>query len=163
MSIHRLIVGLADSGTRFVIVGMVAGQLYGSRYATEDLDVVYDTATENVECLARYLTAVNAYVKETWPNEGVAGEFSRAVLSQERSLTLGTSEGELDVLHRIDGIGDYSDVIVVSDPIVVDDRKVCVISLPALIASKRASAREKDKLHVPELETILELRKRTGG
>jgi hypothetical protein len=161
VSIRSLIAGLAASGSRFVVVGMAAGQIYGSRYATEDLDVVYDTSAANVDLLYRYLTAVDAYIKETWPTEGLARELQRRDLVREKSLTLGTREGELDVLHRIDGVGDFSAVLAASTPLRLEGMNgVRIISLPALIASKRASGREKDKLHVPELEAILELRKR---
>jgi hypothetical protein len=143
---------------------MVAGQLYGSRYNTEDLDIVYERSEANVDRLCRYLVGVDAYIKETWPNEGVARLFACADLVTEGSLTLGTTEGELDVLHRIDGVGSFAPVFEASRILrLPDGSEARVLSLPALIASKRAAGREKDKLHIPELEAILEVRKRSGG
>jgi hypothetical protein len=132
--------------------------MYGSRYMTEDLDVVYDTSADNVDLLTQYLNAVDAFVKETWPNEGVARPFSREDLVTERSLTLGTNEGELDVLHRIDGVGGFAEARDGSRPLLLANGvEIRVRSLEALIASKRAAGRESDKLHLPELEAILEL------
>ncbi len=158
MSLERLIEGLADADIAFVVVGMVAGQLYGSRVATYDLDVVYDTSEDNVSRLSEYLLGLDPYVKETWPNEGVASDFTRAVLLRERSLTVGTAEGEIDLLDRIDGIGDYASALSQSASFRLDSGKqVRVLTLTALIAAKRASDREKDRLHIIELETIAAL------
>jgi hypothetical protein len=164
VSIRSLIEGLTGSGVQFVIVGMVAGQLYGSRYNTEDLDIVYERSQGNVDRLCRYLLSVGAYVKEAWPNEGLAQSFACDDLVTEGSLTLGTTEGELDVLHRIDGVGDFASVLAASRILrLPDGGEARVLSLPALIASKVACGREKDKLHIPELEAILEVRQHSGS
>ena len=161
MSLERLIEGLADAGVAFVVVGMVAGQLYGSRVATYDLDVVYDTNEENVTRVSEYLLGLDPYVKETWPNEGVASDFTRSVLMSERSLSIGTTEGEIDLLHRIDGIGEYTSALAQSTPFVLGNGKqIRVLTLTALIAAKRASNREKDRLHIIELEAIAELERK---
>ncbi len=81
----------------------------------------------------------------------------------EGSLTLGTREREIDVLHRIDGIGGYAEVLHASAPIRLESEKhASVLTLEGLIRSKRASGRDKDRLHLPELEVIVELRERSG-
>ena len=158
MSLERLITGLTDADISFVVVGMVAGQLYGSRITTYDLDIVYDPSDDNITRLAEHLLGLDAYVKEAWPNEGVTSGFSRNVLAREQSLTLGTREGEIDLLHRIDGVGDYRAVREQSVSLRLESgRDVQVITLQALIASKRASNREKDRLHIVDLEAIEQL------
>jgi hypothetical protein len=155
VSLRLLVEGLTEANVSFVVVGMVAGQMYGSRTATYDLDIVYEASDENITRLAGHLLTLDAYVKETWPNEGVASDFSRDVLVREQSLALGTREGELDVLHRIDGIGGYAEVRELSQPVRLGNgRDARVILLSALIASKRASNRDKDRLHIVELEAI---------
>jgi hypothetical protein len=137
---------------------MIAGQLYGSRLATYDLDVLYERSEENIARLTAYMQSVDAYVQETWPNEGVASEFTSTSLSTELSLTLGTIEGDIDLLHRIDGIGDYSNALSKSQPFsLANGRTIRVLTLSALIEAKRASDRDKDRLHLPELEAIAEL------
>lgn len=138
---------------------MAAGQLHGSRLLTEDVDIVYRDDTDNVERLATYLTSVGAYVKELWPNEGF-GTDSLEVLRNEKSLTLGSREGEIDVLHRIDGVGEYDDVLAASQPLNVHDARARVITIDGLIRSKRAAGRPKDLLHLPDLECLRELKQR---
>ncbi len=159
MSLERLIDGLAESDVSFVVVGMIAGQLYGSRVATYDLDIVYERTEENLSRLSTYLLSIDAYVKETWPNEGFASEFVPSLLATELSLTLGTVQGEIDLLHRIDGIGDYANALAKSQPFALaSGREIRVLTLPALIDAKRASNRDKDRLHLTELEAIAEIR-----
>lgn len=163
MSIRSLIVGLTRAEVAFVIVGMAAGQLHGSRLLTEDLDIVYRDDLENVDRLVSYLTSVDAYVKELWPNEGFGSAFSRDRLVAEKSLTLGTSEGEIDVLDRIDGIGSFEDVREASQPIAIDGQVALVVTLDGLIRSKRAANRPKDAAHLPDLECLRELKKRDAA
>lgn len=142
----------------FVVVGMVAGQMYGSRLATFDLDIVYDADEANMERIATFLLGIDAYVKDTWPNEGTASDFSLEIFFRERSLTVGTSEGEVDLLHRIDGLGTYHEVNEQSAPIETSDGlEVRVLTLDGLIAAKRASNREKDRLHIVELEALADM------
>ncbi len=137
---------------------MAAGQIHGSRTLTEDVDIVYKDDSENVLRLVAYLESVDAHVKELWPNEGYASDFSIERLLAEKSLTLGSREGEIDVLHRIDGIGGYDDVFASSEILTVDGRRARIITIDGLIVSKRAAQRPKDRLHVVELEAIQELK-----
>jgi hypothetical protein len=158
LSLERLIDGLARARANFVVVGMVAGQMYGSRIATYDLDIVYEVDDVNIERIVAYLLDIDAYVKDTWPNEGMASEFSRDLLLRDKSLTLGTSEGEIDLLDRIDGLGGYGNVYEHSVPIKTSGGlEVRVLMLEGLIAAKRASNREKDRLHLIELEALAEM------
>jgi len=61
-------------------------------------------------------------------------------------------------LHRIDGVGSYQNVLDASQTVSIADRDILVLSVEAVIASKRASNRQKDLLHLPELEAIAEIR-----
>ncbi|MGH7707596.1 MAG: nucleotidyltransferase [Vulcanimicrobiaceae bacterium] len=157
MSIRSIIGGLIDANVRFVVVGMAAGQLHGSRSLTEDVDVVYNDDAANVARLGNYLTSIGAYIQELSPNEGFAADFTVDRLADEKNLTLGSREGEIDVLHHIDGIGTYDEVVAKSQPLVVDGRRALVLSIDGLIISKRAAHRPKDLLHIPELESLREL------
>jgi hypothetical protein len=49
---------------RFVVVGGVAGILLGASLATYDLDVVYDTAADNLANLDRMLKAIDAHYRD---------------------------------------------------------------------------------------------------
>ena len=65
MSLERIIAGLIRARAAFVIVGMVAGQMYGSRIATFDLDIAYDADEANMERIATFLLGIDAYVKDS--------------------------------------------------------------------------------------------------
>jgi predicted nucleotidyltransferase len=160
LSIRSIILGLAAANVDFVLVGMAAGQLHGSRLLTEDVDIVYSDDPANVAHLAAYLNDIDAYVSELWPSEGFAAEFSVDRLLFDKSLTLGSKEGPIDVLHRIDGVGGYDEVLASSEPIDIDGIRLRVITIDGLIQSKRAAQRPKDNLHLPDLECVKELKER---
>ena len=86
MSLRRLITVLVESNVKFVVVGMVAGNIHGSQYTTEDLDVVYETSEANRNALCSALAPLRPRVAEGWPLEGTT-DFSPAVLAAEQSVT----------------------------------------------------------------------------
>lgn len=164
MSIRAIIEGLAGADVAFVIVGMAAGQLHGSRLLTEDVDLVYKDDTENIAKMATYLKSIDASIIDLWPNEGgfeiePASQFSADTLSREKRVTLRTREGEIDLLHRIDGVGGYDEVLATSQRFNVGTLTPRVISLDGLIASKQAAGRPKDRLHLPDLECLREIKR----
>jgi predicted nucleotidyltransferase len=73
-------------------------------------------------------------------------------------LTLTTSEGDIDVMDRIAGIGDYAEVRKHSEKIAALGVNFRVLDLPSLIKAKRAAGRPRDFEHLPELEALLALR-----
>jgi hypothetical protein len=76
-------------------------------------------------------------------------------------MTLTTRVGNIDVLDNIAGVGRYAEASAASEPCVVGDTRFKVLSLPALIAAKRAAGRPKDLEHLIELEALENLRTRT--
>jgi hypothetical protein len=61
------------------------------------------------------------------------------------------------------GIGDYADVLAASEPVELFDRTLNVLTLDALIASKRAAGRPKDLQVLPELEALREIADENEG
>ena len=74
-------------------------------------------------------------------------------------LTLTTSEGDIDVMDRIAGVGPYDAVRRHSERISALGVRFRVLDLPSLIKAKRAAGRPRDFDHLPELEALLALRK----
>jgi hypothetical protein len=64
------------------------------------------------------------------------------------------------VLGEVQPFGGYAEVKSQSDEAELFGRLVRVLSLEALIRAKRSAGRRKDLLFIPELEALLELRKR---
>jgi hypothetical protein len=75
------------------------------------------------------------------------------------NFTLDTDLGAIDILGEMAPFGLYAEVAKQSEAIELFGRPVDVICLEALIQGKRAAGRTKDRLIVPELETLLELRR----
>jgi hypothetical protein len=89
-----------------------------------------------------------------------AGYGQTAVTTRPSNLTLTTSEGDIDVMDRIAGVGDYAAVRLHSERISALGVGFRVLDLPSLIKAKRAAGRPRDHEHLPELEALLALGKR---
>lgn len=140
-----------------MVVGGVAATAHGSTYVTNDLDICYETAPENIECLATLLARWNAYPRGI--EHGLPFFMDARTFNAMPIMTLRTTEGAIGVLDRVDGAGPYDAMLESSDVFDVFGLEVRILSLPALIAAKRAAARPKDFAQLPELEAILALRK----
>ena len=75
-------------------------------------------------------------------------------------LTLTSAEGDIDVMDQIAGVGPYAAVKQHSEKISALGVRFGVLDLPSLIKAKRAAGRPRDVDHLPELEALLELRRK---
>lgn len=85
---------LHDAGVRFVMIGGLAGRQRGSTTYTNDLDVCYDRAPDNLERLAAALNGMHARPLRT-------GD----------AFTFDTEFGALDVLATPSGATGYADLV----------------------------------------------------
>ena len=72
-----------------------------------------------------------------------------------------TDLGALDFLGEVAGVGDYVEVKKNSDLMAILEMDCLVLSLDGLIRAKKAAGRERDLAVIPELEGLLDLRKRS--
>ncbi|HEY3112644.1 MAG TPA: hypothetical protein VGJ62_03050 [Gemmatimonadaceae bacterium] len=159
MSFASMLRGLTRRKVRFVVVGGVAAAAHGSSRVTNDLDICYDASEKsNLVALASLLASWNAYPRGVEP--GLPFILDDRTLFGAPVLTLTTSEGDIDVMDRIAGLGDYAAVNRHSERISALGVSFRVLDLPSLIKSKRAAGRPRDYEHLPELEALLALRKR---
>ena len=159
MSFASMLTGLVAARVRFVVVGGVAGALHGTERVTNDLDVVYDAGDPaTVEALAGVLAEWRAYPRGV--EAGLPFIMDARTLRAAPVLTLTTREGDLDVLDRIDGVGDYAKVAAHSDRVEAFGIAFSVLDLPTLIRAKRATGRPKDREALLELEVLREERGR---
>jgi predicted nucleotidyltransferase len=159
MSFESMLRGLNRKKVRFVVVGGVAAAAHGSSRVTNDLDICYDAVSkENLVALATLLAAWKAYPR------GVESDLpfimDDRTLRGAPILTLTTNEGDIDVMDRIAGVGDYPAVKRNSEKISALGVSFRVLDLPSLIKSKRAAGRPRDYDHLPELEALLAMRTR---
>jgi hypothetical protein len=149
---------LVEARVRFVVIGGVAAGLHGAGRATFDLDICYDPSEENRARLAAILAGWGAYLRGVEP--GLPFTMDAKQLRIAPVMTLTTSTGDLDVMDRVAGVGEFDAVLAHSVETSVGELHFRILDLPALLAAKRASARPKDLAQLPELEALLALRTR---
>lgn len=145
---------LAHARVRLVIVGGLAVTIHGSAYVTFDLDFCYARDLENLSRLAEALRPYNPRLRGA--PEGLPFRFDAETLRGGLNFTLTTDVGELDLLGEVAGLGDYAATLAASKPVELFGMSFDVLTLEALIASKRAAGRPKDLLLLPELEALRE-------
>jgi len=153
-----MLAGLTERKVRFVVVGGVAAAAHGATRVTNDLDICYDaTDQKNLIALGTLLAEWQAYPRGV--EAGLPFIMDARTLRGAPILTLTTVEGDIDVMDRIAGVGDYTAVRKRSEKIEALGVRFRVIDLPSLIKAKRAAGRPRDYEHLPELEALLALRK----
>ena len=85
-------------------------------------------------------------------------KLTEQTCGQFKNLYLDTDIGQLDCLSFIDGLGDYGQTKRESELVEVEEMKVRVLSLDALIKSKKSMERLRDKEAILQLEAIKELK-----
>jgi hypothetical protein len=149
---------LSTAGVDYIVVGGVAGNMHGALRTTLDLDVVYSRARENVVRLVAALAPYRPYLRGA--PQGLPFVFDAATVERGLNFTLVTTLGDLDLLGEIAGGGSFEQLEPDADAIEIDDVVCLVVSLPRLIALKRAAGRGKDREALAELEALLEERDR---
>lgn len=159
MSFETVLRGLTEAKIRFVVVGGVAAAAHGATRLTNDIDICYDAMEPtNVDALGKVLHRWKAYPRGV--ESGLPFIMDGKTLRGAPMLTLTSTEGDVDVMDRISGIGDYKSVRAHSEVISAFGVKFRIIDLPTLIKAKRAAGRPRDFEHLPELEALLALRRR---
>jgi hypothetical protein len=150
---------LSAAGVDYIVVGGVAGNLHGALRTTLDLDVVYSRTPENVRRLADALAPYRPYLRGA--PEGLPFVFDPATVERGLNFTLVTTLGNLDLLGEIAGGGTFEALVADAELFEVGGAACRVVSLPRLIALKRAAGRGNDREALAELEALLE--ERDGG
>jgi predicted nucleotidyltransferase len=155
---EEILAALVARGIRFVVIGGVAATVHGSARFTNDIDLCYDTAPDNLERLVQQLTGWHAYLRGV--ERGLPFVMDVRALRTTPIMTLTTDVGAIDLLDLVPGVGDYAKAFAVSEPVRIGKVEFRALQLEALIASKKAVRRPKDVEHLIELEALLALRKR---
>jgi hypothetical protein len=151
---ERALTVLAGANVRFVIVGGLAVTIHGSSYVTFDLDFCYSRDAEN---LSRLVQALQNYrPRPRGAPQDLPFRFDEATLKHGLNFTLVTDLGHIDVLGEVAGIGTYAEALAASQPTELFGMTFNVLTLDALIVSKRAAGRPKDMMVLPELEALRE-------
>lgn len=152
---------LSTAGVDYIIIGGVAANLHGALRTTLDLDVVYSRAPENISRLVAALAPHHPYLRGA--PEGLPFAFDAATVERGLNFTLTTALGDIDLLGEVTGGGTFERLGADAEPVEIEGVSCRVVSLPKLIALKRAAGRGKDREALAELEALLEERDRPPG
>jgi hypothetical protein len=147
-----ILVRFADAGVDFVVIGGVAGGAYGSAYGTEDVDLAYARATENLERMAGLLRGLDATLRGA-PAD-LHFQLDPRSLAEGGNFTFETRLGPIDILAFPAGAPPFEQLRAAATVIDVEGRKVRIASLDHLIAMKEAAGRPKDLLMASEYRVI---------
>jgi len=148
---------LVQAQVDFVLVGGFAGVVHGCTYVTQDIDICCDFSGGNLLRLQEALSEAHPVHRMTPGRKKL--ELNETNCRTLKNLYLDTDIGQLDCLSFVDGVGDFEHIKNASVPIKVADMQIKVLSLDALIASKKALNRPRDQEAVRQLKAIKELNK----
>ena len=158
---EEIIKALVRANVRFVVIGGVAATIQGSARFTNDIDICYDRAPDNVARLVRLLLKWKAYLRGV--ERGLPFILDERQFGITPMMTLTTEKGAIDVRDVVPGVGDYDACVKASESVEIGTVEFRSLTLNALIASKRAVRRPKDVEQLIELEALRELRRRESS
>jgi hypothetical protein len=155
----RAIEVLQRHNVRFVVIGGVAGRLWGSPTMTNDLDLCYDRDPVNIERLATALVELHARLRGV--DDAVPFWLDAVTLTKAQNFTFMTDVGPLDVLGVPAGVKDFDELAVNATSFDLGGGViVSVTDLDDLIRMKRAAGRPKDRIELEILTAVREERER---
>ncbi len=159
MKLEETLRTLFDANVEFVLIGGAAMQVQGSAHLTEDLDFCYSRSARNMDRLALALAPHHPRLRGA--PENLPFRFDAATIKRGLNFTLMTDLGWIDFLGEVAGLGGYEDVKKNSEVMPIFEMDCQVLSLEGLIRAKKAAGRSRDLEVIPELEGLLDLRKRS--
>lgn len=167
---ERLLRALDEHEVHYVLVGGIAAIFHRWSGTTADADLVPAADAANLNRLGRTLHSLNAVVwadpnrTDLFPNgkppEADDFGYTAEGLGRHGVWHLTSDAGLIDVVFEIDGVGGHQALAKAAERKEVFGMSITVASLEQIIASKRAVARPKDLRVLPELEELLENRRR---
>jgi hypothetical protein len=151
----KLINLLQECHAKFVIVGGFAALAHGGSMVTEDMDVCCEFSPENLFRIQEAFVSIHAVHRMT--PQRLPLQLDERNVAGLKNLYLATDLGQIDLLGRISGVGDFSDVWKDSVQVELNGKPCRVLSLDALIRAKEALGRPRDLQAVLQLKAIREM------
>lgn len=151
-NLQKLLEFLVKSPLDFVIVGGFAAVLHGCNQTTRDIDICLVLVPDKIQLLRQVLKPLNPKIRTT--QEKPSFLTSPEDMSGIQNLHLETDLGVLDLVAKVEGVGDFYSVLKNAIEIELYGEKCFLISLDDLIKSKKALGRHRDLVVVKELEAI---------
>lgn len=146
----------------YLLIGGVAGRLYGAERATYDIDVLARHDIENLDRVADALRELGAFLRVGGLDDETARALpviidGPALVAMEVS-TWRTDAGDIDILATLrDTEGrrlGFADLAARATHITVAGVEVRLAGLADIVESKKYADRKKDREAIPELEHL---------
>jgi len=154
--LEALLEALCEAEIEFIVVGGAAAVIHGAPITTMDLDVIYRLTDANIDRFLSLLEGLEARVRDPAGRDLVP---NRSHLEAKGPLLLSTNLGPLDPMASLaDGRG-YEELFEHSIQAEGGDLPIRILDLETLIEVKTAAGRAKDRLMLPVLLALLEVRR----
>ena len=150
-----LLTRLVEHKVRFTLIGGYACIVHGGTLTTEDVDICCDFTSDNLLRLQKAIADLHPVHRMT--PQRLPLDLTAENCKLLKNLYLETDLGQLDCISAVQGLGDFEQVKKMSDIFEVDDIILNVLNREALIKSKKALDRPRDREAVRELETIIKI------
>jgi hypothetical protein len=147
---ENLLTRLIEHEVEFVLVGGFAATAYGSTMLTQDVDICMRFSPDNLMRLQKALSDLHPVHRMT--PQRLPLRLTPETCASLKNLYLDTDLGQLDCLGLIQGVGDFEEVKRHSIEVCLPAGVCRILSLDALIWSKEAMKRPRDR------ESLLQLR-----
>lgn len=150
-----LLTRLVNGNVQFVLIGGYACIVHGGTQTTEDIDVCCEFTPDNLLRLQEAVADLHPVHRMT--PKRLPLQLTAENAKNLNNLYLDTDLGQLDCVGTVQGLGDYRNIDTMCDTIEIDGLTLRVLNRDALIQSKKAMDRPRDREAVRQLEAIEKL------
>jgi hypothetical protein len=143
---------------RYVVIGGLAAVTHGVPAYTDDFDICYDRRRDNLPPLVRAIAPLHPMLRTR--DGALPFVWDERTVQNGLNFTLITDLGDLDILGEVSGVGGYDPIASEAEIFELYGYSVRIMSIPQLIASKKAAGRAKDLDHIDALEEVVRQRKK---
>lgn len=154
----RILKILIRHDVKFIVIGGIAGRLWGSTTVTNDLDICYARDPDNLKALAAALADLKVRLRGV--DRDLPFVADARTLKMGDCFTFSTIAGNFDILGTPAGSSGYAALIRTAEAMDVGDLTVFVAALEDLIVMKRAAGRPKDLIEIEVLSAVREEREK---
>lgn len=151
---QQLLIKLAKADFPFVVVGGYAAYAHGATLVTQDIDVCCEFTEDSLQRL--FIAIGDLHPVHRIRPDRLPLDIRPGMSANLQNLYLDTDEGQLDLLGTVLGIGGYQEALQHSVEVCIDDCRIRLLSLSAIIRAKEAMNRDRDREAVRQLKFIQE-------